>query len=53
MSAFPFYVWKNLLIGSENAVSRAWQGVFVLMVIVFILFVLARYFGAAKGSRRK
>jgi phosphate transport system permease protein len=53
MSAFPYYVWKNLLIGSENAISRAWQGVFVLMVIVFILFVLARYFGAAKGSRRK
>jgi phosphate transport system permease protein len=53
MSAFPFYIWKNLLIGSENAVSRAWQGVFVLMVIVFILFTLARYFGAAKGSRKK
>jgi phosphate transport system permease protein len=53
MSAFPYYVWKNLLIGSENAVSRAWQGVFVLMVIVFVLFTLARFFGAAKGSRRK
>jgi phosphate transport system permease protein len=53
MSAFPYHVWKNLLIGSENAVSRAWQGVFVLMVIVFILFTLARYFGAAKGSRKK
>jgi phosphate transport system permease protein len=53
MSAFPYFVWKNLLIGSENAISRAWQGVFVLMVIVFIFFALARYFGAAKGSRRK
>ena len=53
MSAFPYYVWKNLLIGSENAISRAWQGVFVLMVIVFIFFALARFFGAAKGSRRK
>jgi phosphate transport system permease protein len=53
MSAFPYFVWKNLLIGSENAISRAWQGVFVLMVIVFIFFALARYFGAAKGSRGK
>lgn len=53
MSAFPYFVWKNLLIGSENAISRAWQGVFVLMVIVFVFFALARYFGAAKGSRRK
>jgi phosphate transport system permease protein len=53
MAALPFFVWKNLLIGSPNAVSRAWQGVFVLMVIVFIFFALARYFGVAKGSRRK
>jgi phosphate transport system permease protein len=52
MSAFPYYVWKNLLIGSENAISRAWQGVFVLMVLVLIFFALARYFGAAKGSKR-
>ena len=52
MSAFPYYVWKNLLIGSENAISRAWQGVFVLMVLVLIFFALARYFGAAKGSKK-
>ena len=52
MSAFPYYVWKNLLIGSENAISRAWLGVFVLMILVLIFFALARYFGAAKGSRK-
>ena len=52
MSDFPYYVWKNLLIGSENAISRAWQGVFVLMVLVLIFFALARYFGAAKGSKK-
>ncbi len=32
MSAFPYYVWKNLLIGNENSISRAWLGVFVLMI---------------------
>jgi phosphate transport system permease protein len=52
MSAFPYHVWKNLLIGSENAISRAWQGVFVLMVIVLIFFALARYFGAVKGNKK-
>ena len=52
MSAFPYYVWKNLLIGSENAISRAWLGVFVLMILVLIFFALARYFGAVKGSRK-
>jgi phosphate transport system permease protein len=52
MSSFPMYVWKNLLIGSENAVSRAWLGVFVLMVLVLIFFSMARYFGRSKGSRK-
>lgn len=51
MSAFPYYVWKNLLIGSPNAISRAWLGVFVLMVLVLIFFALARYFGASKGRK--
>jgi phosphate transport system permease protein len=52
MSAFPYYVWKNLLIGTENAVSRAWLGVFVLMIVVLIFFALARYFGARKASKK-
>lgn len=48
MSAFPMYVWKNLLIGSPNAISRAWLGLFVLMVLVLIFFAMARYFSSAK-----
>jgi phosphate transport system permease protein len=52
MSAFPYYVWKNLLIGTENAVSRAWLGVFVLMIVVLIFFALARYFGASKANKK-
>ncbi len=48
MSAFPMYVWKNLLIGSPNAISRAWLGLFVLMVLVLIFFAAARYFSSAR-----
>lgn len=48
MTAFPMYVWKNLLIGSPNAISRAWLGLFVLMVLVLIFFAAARYFSSAK-----
>jgi phosphate transport system permease protein len=48
MSAFPMYVWKNLLIGSPNAISRAWLGLFVLMVLVLIFFAMARYFSSAR-----
>lgn len=52
MSAFPYYVWKNLLIGSENAISRAWLGVFVLMILVLIIFSLARYFSTVRGKSK-
>ena len=52
MSAFPYYVWKNLLIGNENAVSRAWLGVFVLMALVLMIFTLARYFSSARGNKK-
>ena len=52
MSAFPYYVWKNLLIGNENSISRAWLGVFVLMILVLIIFTLARYFSTVKGNKK-
>lgn len=51
-SALPYYVWKNLLLGTETAISRAWLGVLVLIIFVFIFFTLARVLGAAKGSKK-
>jgi phosphate transport system permease protein len=50
-SALPYYVWKNLLIGTETAISRAWLGVLVLIVFVFIFFTLARIFGSSRSSK--
>ena len=52
MSAFPYYVWKNLLIGNENSISRAWLGVFVLMILVIIIFTLARYLSTSRGVKK-
>jgi phosphate transport system permease protein len=52
MSAFPYYVWKNLLIGNENSISRAWLGVFVLMILVLIIFNLARYLSTSRGVKK-
>jgi phosphate transport system permease protein len=52
MSAFPYYVWKNLLIGNENSISRAWLGVFVLMILVLIIFTLARYLSTSRGDKK-
>jgi phosphate transport system permease protein len=51
-SALPYYIWKNLGLGNEIAVQRAWLGVFILIVVVFIFFTLARVLGAAKGSKK-
>ena len=52
MSAFPYYVWKNLLIGNENSISRAWLGVFVLMILVLIIFTLARYLSTSRDVKK-
>jgi phosphate transport system permease protein len=51
-AALPYYIWKNLSLGTEIAVQRAWLGVFVLIVVVFIFFALARVVGAAKGGKK-
>lgn len=52
-SALPYYVWKNYGLGNELSIQRAWLGVFVLMIVVFIFFSLARYFGATKDRKGK
>ena len=51
-SALPYYVWKNYSLGNPESISRAWLGVLVLMIVVFIFFTLARFFGRAKGAKR-
>lgn len=50
-SALPYYVWKNFSLGNEQSIERAWLGVLVLMIVVFIFFSLARYFGRVKDSK--
>ena len=48
MGTIPFYIWKALIDGSPEAASRAWAGIFILMVAVLALFALARFFSRAK-----
>ena len=45
IGSLPTYVFGYLQIGTEYAVARAWTGSLVLLVIVFILFTLARRLG--------
>ena len=51
MGSIPFYIWKALIDGSPEAASRAWAGIFILMLIVLILFSLARFFSRNKSTK--
>jgi phosphate transport system permease protein len=51
MGSLPFYIWKSFLAGSEEAVTRAWAGLFVLVVVILILFVSARILSTRKVAR--
>jgi phosphate transport system permease protein len=48
-SALPFYIFKNFTTGTETAITRAWTGIFVLMIVVMIFFTLTRILGNKKG----
>lgn len=48
-SALPYYIWKNLSLGNPESIERAWAGVMVLMILVFVFFSLARYFSGRRS----
>jgi phosphate transport system permease protein len=50
MGSLPFYIWKSFLAGSEEAITRAWAGLLVLIVLILILFVTARILGTRKAK---
>jgi phosphate transport system permease protein len=50
MGSFPFYIWKSFTFGTNESIARAWAGIFVLLVLIFVLFIAARLLG---GDRNK
>ncbi len=42
IASLPIYIFSNLGLGDANATTRAWGGSLVLLVVVLVLFVLAR-----------
>ena len=48
MGTLPTYIWKAYAAGTEASVTRAWAAILVLLVIVLVLFGLARYLGGRK-----
>lgn len=44
-SAIPVIIWSGLNGGSAESIQRAWSAIFILLVVVLIMFVVARFFG--------
>jgi len=51
MGSLPFYIWKSFNAGSEEAITRAWAGLLVLVLLVLILFTTARFLSTRRVSR--
>ena len=51
MGSLPYYIWKSFSAGSPEAITRAWAGLLVLVVLVLFLFTSARYLSTRKVSR--
>jgi len=51
IGSLPYYIWKSFNAGSPEALTRAWAGLLVLMLLVLILFVAARALSSRKVSK--
>ena len=47
----PTVVWAGLLGGTPESIQRAWSAILVLLIVVLIMFVLARAFGAKSPKK--
>jgi phosphate transport system permease protein len=50
VGSLPYYIWRSFNAGSPEAMTRAWAGLLVLMVVVLILFIAARSLSNRKIS---
>ena len=51
MGSLPYYIWKSFNAGSPEAITRAWAGLLVLVVLILILFTSARFLGSRKAAK--
>ena len=50
MGSLPFYIWKAFLTGgTEEAYARAWGGMLILLILIFVLFGLARFLSGRRA----
>lgn len=51
MGSLPHFIWNSFRNGTPESIARAWTGLLVLLVIVFVLFAIARFFGNRKVGK--
>jgi phosphate transport system permease protein len=51
MGSLPYYIWKSFNAGSPEAITRAWAGLLVLLLVILILFTSARLLSSRKGAK--
>lgn len=51
MGSLPFYIWKGFTYGTTESIARSWAGIFVLLAIIFLLFIVARTLSGS-GSKK-
>ncbi|WP_405140222.1 phosphate ABC transporter permease PstA [Sphaerisporangium sp. NBC_01403] len=49
----PLFVFTQIRSSQETQVERAWGGALILLIVVLLLFVLARIAGSAGSGRRR
>jgi phosphate transport system permease protein len=47
----PTVVWRGLMGGTPESIQRAWSAILVLLIVVLIMFVLARSFGSKSPKK--
>lgn len=53
IAALPTYIFDNVALPYPGAVTRAWGAALVLMIIVLVLFTLARFFGRDRLNKSR
>ena len=48
MGSLPYYIWKGFSAGSKESITRAWAGIAVLLILVLVLFTVARFLSDRK-----
>jgi len=50
--SLPLFVYRNIRKPDANAIARGFSGALVLMLLVLVLFAIARYIGRDRSKRR-